>query len=201
MARSKRKPVRREHRSKPTKRRRGGFIAPSKKVSWFILGALACLIAVNMVGMLELLDEDDQPYSRLSRQPSAEVKEKAATAKKAAANPLKEVDPAAVLDGSWSKGMASGYDLQNNDGWDETASGIPLDNETYTVAVPQEEAHRLLSMMEIMYEGTLLTAQVTDTGGFTQYGRDLDLGPAVWRAFGADDDDEWGVREVHYRYI
>ena len=38
----------------------------------------------------------------------------------------------------WSEGLASAYGLETNDGWDETASGIPLNNYSLTVAVPQE---------------------------------------------------------------
>lgn len=203
MAPTKRKPHESIARRKPVKRKTEGSAGSRKKIPRIIFWSITCLVAFNLVGMLVFLDEDDQPYSRLERQPTAEDKApKTPKAKqKKSHNKLEKIDPKAALDDSWIKGMASGYDFDNNDGWDETASGIPLDNETYTVAVPQEDAHRLHALIEIIYEDTKLTAKVTDTGGFAKYNRDLDLSPAVWRAFGAATDDEWGVREVHYRYL
>ena len=46
-----------------------------------------------------------------------------------------------------------------------------------------------------------MRATVTDTGSFGDYGRELDLAPAVWEAFGASSIDDWGVRAVSYRYV
>lgn len=107
----------------------------------------------------------------------------------------------------WSTGSASAYSRETNDdgegnfGVSTTASGIPLDNTTPTVAVPQSQRSLLRSMVEIFYRGKLVEAQVTDTGGFAKYGRVLDLSPAVWRAFGAISIYDWGVRTVWYRFL
>lgn len=65
----------------------------------------------------------------------------------------------------WSTGLASAYSLETNDDWDETASGIPLNNYSYTVAVPIEEAALLGSSIEIGYGTLSLEALITDTGG------------------------------------
>ena len=52
-----------------------------------------------------------------------------------------------------------------------------------------------------MTGGITVRATVTDTGSFGDYGRELDLAPAVWEAFGASSIDDWGVRAVSYRYV
>lgn len=100
----------------------------------------------------------------------------------------------------WMRGAASAYSMETNDGWDATASGIPLNNYSLTVAVPQEEKELLGCKVEIFYAGKTVEAKVTDTGGFGALGRDLDLAPGTWRAFGADSISDWGVREVSYRF-
>lgn len=119
----------------------------------------------------------------------------------AAAANAPEDDGSIVRDGSWARGLASGYCFENNDGWDSTASGIPLDLTSYTVAVALDDGDLLGREVEIVYEGIALTARVTDVGGFAVYGRVLDLSPAVWEAFGSVSDDDWGVRYVGYRIL
>ncbi|WP_139650981.1 coiled-coil domain-containing protein [Raoultibacter phocaeensis] len=106
-----------------------------------------------------------------------------------------------AIDGSWQLGFASAYSFADNDGWDATASGIPLDWTSYTVAVPISQRYLLGSAVEISYNGMSLVATVTDVGGFESYGRALDLAPGVWRAFGANNVNEWGVRQVAYRFL
>ena len=81
-------------------------------------------------------------------------------------------------DEGWQQGTASAYTLACNDGYDATASGTKLTEDSMTV-----------------------TAKVTDTGGFAPLGRDLDLAGGVWRAFGATSTDNWGVRTVSYRFL
>ena len=71
----------------------------------------------------------------------------------------------------WSEGLASAYSLETNDGWDETASGIPLNNYALTVAVPQENKDLLGSNVEIFYAGKTVEAKVTDTGALAPLGR------------------------------
>ena len=105
------------------------------------------------------------------------------------------------IDGSWRLGFASAYSFADNDGWDATASGIPLDWTSYTVAVPISQRHLLGRSVEISYGGMSLVATVTDVGGFESYGRVLDFAPGVWKAFGASSVNEWGVRQVAYRFL
>ena len=57
------------------------------------------------------------------------------------------------------------------------------------------------SMIQIEYNGMTVIATVTDCGGMGGGSRGLDLTPAVFRAFGAGSCDEWGLREVRYRFL
>lgn len=111
---------------------------------------------------------------------------------------LQQLEPEGT---DWLEGLASAYSLETNDGWDATASGIPLNNHSLTVAVPQENKDLLGCTVQIFYAGKTVEAKVTDTGALGPLGRVLDLSPATWRAFGADSLSDWGVREVHYRFI
>lgn len=104
-------------------------------------------------------------------------------------------------DEGWQVGSASAYTLECNDGYDATASGVKLTENSMTVAVPADRLDLLGRTVEIYYNGVTVTATVTDTGGFAPLGRDLDLAGGVWRAFGATSTDGWGVRTVSYRFL
>ena len=112
-----------------------------------------------------------------------------------------------VNDGSWSKGIASAYNVATNDdgagnfGVSTTASGIDLHDKSITVAVPESKSSLLGHIVEICYDDKVVIATVTDTGGFAKYGRDLDLAPGVYRAFGINTLKEWGTRTVYYRFL
>ncbi len=112
-----------------------------------------------------------------------------------------------LTDGTWSKGTASAYAIADNDdgngnfGVTDTASGIDLTSTSVTVAVPANRSDLLGSVVEICYDGQVVIATVTDTGGFARYGRDLDLAPGVWKAFDASSCTDWGTRTVYYRFL
>ncbi len=94
----------------------------------------------------------------------------------------------------WAGAVASAYSTWCNGGT-STASGIPLDDCTPTVAslwLP------LGSYIEVMYGDTSVVCQVTDRGPYVD-GRDLDLSLGAVNALGISSTDEWGVREVSYR--
>lgn len=101
----------------------------------------------------------------------------------------------------WQSGAASAYDLEDNEGWDATASGVTLTRNSVTVAVPMSQSSLMGRTVQIVYGNQVVMATVTDVGGFAPMGRALDLAPGVWKAFGASTGDEWGVRTVHYRYL
>ena len=81
------------------------------------------------------------------------------------------------------------------------ASGIALTHQSVTVAVPEDKSYLVGSICEICYNGKVVIATVTDTGGFAKYGRALDLAPGVYKAFGASSYTDWGTRNVYYRFI
>lgn len=97
---------------------------------------------------------------------------------------------------TWYSAVASAYD-PNCNGGTATSSGIPLDWYTPTVASPWLP---LGCYVEISYGGMSVVAQVTDRGPFVG-GRDLDLSPGVFYAFGFGSADSWGVRSVSYRVL
>lgn len=112
-----------------------------------------------------------------------------------------------VNDGTWSSGVASAYSIETNDdgqgnfGVATTASGIDLTHSSITVAVPAEKSYLVGRIVEVCYDGKVVIATVTDTGGFAQYGRALDLAPGVYQAFGVSSYSDWGTRTVHYRFL
>lgn len=112
-----------------------------------------------------------------------------------------------VNDGTWMSGPATAYNITSNDdgfgnfGVDITASGIALTSSSVTVAVPASKSYLLGSIVEICYDGKVVIATVTDTGGFESYGRVLDLAPGVYKAFGCATPEDWGVRNISYRFI
>lgn len=112
-----------------------------------------------------------------------------------------------VNDGTWTTGTASAYCVATNDdgaghfGVSTTASGIALTDSSITVAVPESKANLVGSVVEICYDGKVVIATVTDTGGFAKYGRDLDLAPGVYKALGFNSYGDWGLRQVSYRFL
>lgn len=105
----------------------------------------------------------------------------------------------------WITCIASAYTIADNDppGSTATASGIPLDESVPTVAMPMSmsPARFYGSKIEISYNGMSVVATVTDCGYMGGGSRGLDLTPAVFRAFGFSTADDWGLREVSYRFL
>ncbi|MBQ9069400.1 MAG: hypothetical protein IJ131_10175 [Eggerthellaceae bacterium] len=99
----------------------------------------------------------------------------------------------------WKTGMASGYDVDSSSTL--TRSGRAFDDDCVTVAVPEGQEELLGHPVIIVYEDKVVVATVTDTGGFAKYGRVLDLGGGVFKALGHGDIWDWGVREVHYKFL
>lgn len=106
-----------------------------------------------------------------------------------------------ATDSTWMYGYASAYSLADNTGWDATASGEKLTDDSVTVAVPESQSYLLGRSVEISWNGITITARVTDTGGFAKYGRVLDLAGGCWKAFGFGSASDWGVQMVQYRFL
>ena len=116
-------------------------------------------------------------------------------------NPVQAADrlPLNTSGEGWLVGQASGYDVASSSTL--TRSGRAFDDDCVTVAVPEGMEDLLGHPVIIVYDNMVVVATVTDTGGFAKYGRALDLGGGVFKAFGYDDIWEWGVREVHYKFL
>ena len=152
--------------------------------------------------------KDPDPVIVLSAYDDTNPATKAAALELGTTNPLPTA-PHIIPDESdgWSIGSASAYEFACNDdgkgnfGTTATASGIPLTDTGLTVAVPQSQSHLIGSAVAIRYGETIIVATVTDTGGFAEYGRALDLAPGCWKAFGASGTQDWGVRDVYYKFL
>ncbi len=110
--------------------------------------------------------------------------------------PTKPIDTSGE---GWLVGQASGYDIESSS--TITRSGRAFDDDCVTVAVPEGQEELLGHPVIIVYGDRVVVATVTDTGGFAKYGRVLDLGGGVFKALGHEDIWEWGVREVHYKFL
>lgn len=99
----------------------------------------------------------------------------------------------------WQTGLASAYDVASSSTL--TYSGRGFDDDCVTVAVPQGMEEYVGRPIEIVWHDKVVIATVTDTGGFAKYGRSLDLGGGVWKAFGCQNVADWGVQTVKYRYL
>jgi len=127
-----------------------------------------------------------------------------AAQEQAAPDPEQEpVDTSSASD--WITCIASAYTIADNDppGSTATASGVPLDDSIPTVAMPMsmDPARFYGSRIQIEYEGMTVIATVTDCGYMAGGARGLDLSTAVFRAFGFTTADDWGLREVRYRFL
>jgi multidrug efflux pump subunit AcrA (membrane-fusion protein) len=120
--------------------------------------------------------------------------------------PAQEPEPVDTSNtADWISCVASAYTIADNDppGSTATASGIPLDDSVPTVAMPMSmnPARFYGSMIQIEYGGLTVVATVTDCGYLSGGARGLDITPAVFRAFGFSSADDWGLREVRYRFL
>ena len=170
----------------PTRRKSAEAIRSQQTRFLAFFGAVVALVVLTVAAILPAVGPAEDLPLYVEDQDPAQFQE------------LQQLRPEG--DG-WSEGLASAYSLETNDGWDETASGIPLNNYALTVAVPQENKDLLGCNVEIFYAGKTVEAKVADTGALAPLGRALDLSPATWRAFGASSISDWGVRGVFYRFV
>ena len=108
---------------------------------------------------------------------------------------------------NWNAGLASAYGgcsdpTTPNPG--RTATGDICNDSTMGVAVPmawpnyrQFFHHTVL----IRHNGLTIIAKINDCGGMNGGERSLDLQPGVFKSFGAQTCQAWGVRFVEYKII
>ena len=109
-------------------------------------------------------------------------------------------------EGEWLTGITTAYGGSSDDSTPnpgETATGTICDDWSVGVAVPlawgpgQYYGRRV----EISYEGQSIIAPIVDCGYMGNGYVTFDLQPGVFKAFGCETCDDWGVREVQYRYV
>lgn len=109
--------------------------------------------------------------------------------------------------GGWLTGIASAYGGSSdkttpNPG--TTANGSVCDDWSMGVAVPLSMPNcrsYLGRTVEISYNGMTVYATVNDLGGMGGGSRKLDLQPGVFKAFGFNTCQAWGLRTVSYRFL
>lgn len=107
----------------------------------------------------------------------------------------------------WSTGVASAYGGSSdpytpNPG--TTATGAVCDDWSMGVAVPMAWSNYRSYFgrtVEISYNGMTVYATVNDCGGMGGGSRSLDLQPGVFKAFGFQTCQAWGLRTVSYRFL
>lgn len=107
----------------------------------------------------------------------------------------------------WRSGPASGYggygdaSIADNQ---RTATGAAVTEYSMGVAIPMAWGNTRSyygKKVEISYNGKSVIATINDCGGMNGGQRHLDLQPGVFRAFGFDNCNSWGVRTVKYRFL
>lgn len=104
----------------------------------------------------------------------------------------------------WSTGIASAYGGATDPGCGSiTANGSYVTESSMGVAIPLAWGRRDLlgHTVLISYGGKTVTAVINDLGGMGNGSRALDLQPGVFRAFGANSCDSWGLRSVQYKIL
>ena len=162
------------------------------------------------------LEEEEREAARKAAEEAArkaaeekarrEAEEKARRDALAAAQAAGDVSVVPTQGGDgWITCIASAYTIADNDppGSTATSSGIPLDESVPTVAMPMSmnPSRFYGSKIEISYNGMSVIATVTDCGYMGGGSRGLDLTPAVFRAFGFSSANDWGLRQVSYRFL
>jgi len=119
-------------------------------------------------------------------------------------------DPAPVIvadagstgtEGEWQSGLASAYGLTDGSSPYVAYGEDVITEDSFGVAVPYGHSYLYGRYMEIEYNGIVVVAYINDTGSFGSIGRSLDLQPGIFRAFGFENEDDWGVRTVRFRVL
>lgn len=87
-------------------------------------------------------------------------------------------------------GPTTASDIQ----WDDDEAQIGLD-------LSSDQTGRFGDYVEIRYGDQTITAQVVDCGRYNAGSSGIIINPGVFEEFGVDDADEWGRRDVSYRFV
>lgn len=106
----------------------------------------------------------------------------------------------------WATGVASAYGGYGDDQIQSnfvSATGEAVTESSMGVAIPMAWGRSDLYGHQILisYGGKTVTAYINDCGGMGNGSRALDLQPGVFRAFGFDNCNGWGLRTVSYKIL
>ena len=104
----------------------------------------------------------------------------------------------------WSSGVASAYGGKTDPGCGSiTATGARVTESSMGVVNPMAWGRRDLLGHKVMiaYGNKVVTATINDVGGMGGGSRALDLQPGVFRAFGFNSCNSWGLRTVKYKIL
>ena len=107
----------------------------------------------------------------------------------------------------WKSGPASAYGGSTDPSTPNpgtSANGSVVNDSSMGVAIPLSWSNSrsyLGRAVEIRYGGKTVIATVNDLGGMGGGSRHLDLQPGVFKAFGFNSCNAWGVRTVQYRFL
>lgn len=106
----------------------------------------------------------------------------------------------------WKTGVASAYGGSSDPSTPgtTTANGSTVSDYSMGVAIPMSWPNYRSYFgrtVEIVYNGRTVYATVNDCGYMGGGSRSLDLQPGVFKAFGFQTCNSWGVRTVQYRFL
>lgn len=107
-----------------------------------------------------------------------------------------------IANGEWIEAEACASSAAET-GSGPTASGIDFDDSTPQVALQRsaDSASHFGGYVEVRYGDQTARAQVVDHGGLHSGENGILLNPGVFEVFGATSSDDWGRREVSYRFV
>ena len=148
---------------------------------------------------------EEEAKRKAEEEAKKKAEEEAAAAKAAEEAAAAESGVSYGVDTSgWSSGVASAYGGATDPGCGTiTANGSYVSESSMGVAIPLSWNRRDLlgHTVLISYGGKTVTAVINDLGGMGGGSRSLDLQPGVFRAFGADSCNGWGLRTVQYKIL
>ena len=107
--------------------------------------------------------------------------------------------------GTWQSGVASAYGGSSDPGsGTRTATGEAVTDSSMGVAVPMSWPNYrsyFHHAVQIKLGGTIVIAKINDCGNMGGGARSLDLQPGVFKAFGYNSCQAWGIRTVEYKIL
>lgn len=151
-----------------------------------------------------IADLRDKEEKLLSVEQQVQLAQAAAAAQQVAQT--FETGTVGLDENEWKTGITTAYGGKSDDSTPcpgETATGTICDDWSVGVAVPMAWGPEQYygRRVEISYDGQSIIAPIVDCGYMGNGYVSFDLQPGVFKAFGCDTCDDWGAREVQYRFV